>query len=133
MTKFGLILTIFLGVSQPSSLLARQPGDPLRPGFNLFSPQQDIQLGQEAAKQITEKTQPVQNQFLQDYVNRIGQRLAQQPQARDSGFQFHFTLLNDPQVNAFALPGGPMFIYTGLLKIVDNEGELAVTRCSGLN
>jgi predicted Zn-dependent protease len=104
---------------------ARNPGEPLRPGFNLFSPQQDIQLGQEAAKQVTEKSQVVQNSFLQEYVNRIGQRLAQQREAQAGGFRFQFTLLNDAQVNAFALPGGPMFIYTGLLKTVDNEGELA--------
>jgi beta-barrel assembly-enhancing protease len=104
---------------------ARKPGEPIRPGFNLFSPQQDVQLGQEAAKQVTQKSQPVQNQFLQDYVNRVGQRLAQQAESRSSGFQFQFTVLNDAQVNAFALPGGPMFIYTGLLKLVGTEGELA--------
>lgn len=121
MTKRVLVVTLVIS----TSLLARNPGDPLRPGFNLFSPQQDVQLGQETAKQVTQKSQPVQNLFLQDYVNRMGQRLAQQPEARASGFQFQFTVLNDPQVNAFALPGGPMFIYTGLLKTVDNEGELA--------
>lgn len=58
-------------------------------------------------------------------MNRVGQRLAQQSEARASRFQFQFTALNDPQVNAFALPGGQMFIYTGLLKIVGTEGELA--------
>ncbi|MCU1263357.1 MAG: peptidase Ste24p [Bryobacterales bacterium] len=125
MIKRCLLTTLMISGSLPSLVGARNPGEPLRPGFNLFSPQQDIQLGQEAAKQVTQKSQPVQNQFLQNYVNRIGQRLAQQPEARASGFQFQFTVLNDPQVNAFALPGGPMFIYTGLLKTVDNEGELA--------
>jgi predicted Zn-dependent protease len=126
MIKSCLIAIIVISATSPASLFAeRQPGEPLRPGFNLFSQQQDVQLGQEAAKQVTEKSRPVQNQFLQNYVNRVGQRLAQQPEALDSGFQFHFTALNDPQVNAFALPGGPMFIYTGLLKTVDNEGELA--------
>jgi beta-barrel assembly-enhancing protease len=125
MTKCLLVAIMVISTSPPHLLAARNPGDPLRPGFNLFSPQQDIQLGQEAAKQVTQKSQPVQNQFLQDYVNRLGQRFAQQPEARASGFPFQFTVLNDPQVNAFALPGGPMFIYTGLLKTVDNEGELA--------
>src|SRR5262249_6379170 len=65
------------------------------------------------------------NPFLQSYIDKIGQRLAGSPEARNSGFSFSFTVLNDPQVNAFALPGGPMFIYTGLLKTVDNEGQLA--------
>jgi predicted Zn-dependent protease len=123
--KSLLLTTVLIFASLPPASAARNPGEPLRPGFNLFSQQQDVQLGQEAAKQVTEKSQPVKNQFLQDYVNRVGQRLAQQPEARDSGFQFQFTVLNDPQVNAFALPGGPMFIYTGLLRIVSTEGELA--------
>jgi Zn-dependent protease with chaperone function len=104
---------------------ARRPGDPFRPGFNLFSQQQDVQLGQEAAKQVLEKTHPVQNRIVQDYVNRVGQRLSEQPEAHASGFPFQFTALNDPQVNAFALPGGSMFIYSGLLKLADTEGELA--------
>jgi predicted Zn-dependent protease len=115
--KSLLLTTVLIFASLPPASAARNPGEPLRPGFNLFSQQQDVQLGQEAAKQVTEKSQPVKNQFLQDY--------AQQPEARDSGFQFQFTVLNDPQVNAFALPGGPMFIYTGLLRIVSTEGELA--------
>ena len=119
------IAALFLSVSHFTLLLARQPGEPLRPGFNLFSQQQDIQLGQEAAKQVLQKSQPVDDRVLQDYVNRVGQRLAQTQEARASGFTFQFTALNNPQVNAFALPGGPMFIYTGLLKTVDNEGELA--------
>jgi predicted Zn-dependent protease len=106
---------------------ARRPGDSFRPGFNLFSQQQDIQLGQEAAKQVLEKAHPIQNRIVQDYVNRVGQRLGEQPEARASGFPFQFTALNDPQVNAFALPGGSMFIYSGLLRIVDTEGELAVS------
>src|ERR1043166_514460 len=47
------------------------------------------------------------------------------PEARQSGFDFTFTVLNVDEINAFALPGGPMFIYTRLLKAVDNEAQLA--------
>jgi len=116
----------FLGVAScPTLIAARTPGAPLRPGFNTFGREQDIQLGQEAAQQVRQKSQVVQNPALQDYVNRIGHRLADTPQARQSEFSFTFTVINDPSVNAFALPGGPMFIHTGLLKDVDNEAELA--------
>jgi len=104
---------------------ARQPGDPLKPGWNLFSKQDDIQIGQENAKQVLDKYEVVKDQFVQDYVQRLGNRLASTPEARASGFKFTFTVLNVDQVNAFALPGGPMFIYTGLLKATDNEAQLA--------
>jgi hypothetical protein len=104
---------------------ARKPGDPLKPGFNLFSKQDDIQVGQENAKQVLQQYEVVKNPFLQDYVQKLGQKLAAAPEAKASGFNFTFTVLNVDQVNAFALPGGPMFIYTGLLKTVDNEAQLA--------
>jgi hypothetical protein len=104
---------------------ARRPGDPLKPGFNLFSKQDDVQIGQENSKQVLAQYEVVKNPFLQDYVQKMGQNLAGAPDAKASGFNFTFTVLNQDQVNAFALPGGPMFIYTGLLKATDNEAQLA--------
>lgn len=102
---------------------ARDPGSVPKPGFNLFSKEQDIQLGQEAAAQVRQQYPVVQNQFLQDYIRRVGQRLASQPEA--GNFPYSFTLLNDRSINAFSLPGGPTFVFTGLLANVDNEAQLA--------
>ncbi len=118
---FGIAL---LGLAGMASA-ARRPGDPLRPGFNVFSKTEDISVGQENAKQVLSQYEVVKNQFLQAYVQRLGQKLASTPEAKESGFEFTFTLLNVDQINAFALPGGPMFIFTGLLKAVDNEAQLA--------
>src|SRR5215468_8823161 len=95
------------------------------PGFNLFSKQQDVQLGQEAANQVRQKMHVINDPVLTEYVNRVGKRLGSTPEARDSGFPFTFEVVADPSINAFALPGGPMFINTGLLKAVDSEAELA--------
>src|SRR4051794_30275565 len=118
------IWSIALGLTG-GAWAARKPGDPLKPGFNLFSKADDIQVGQENSKQVLSQYDVVKNQFLQDYVQRLGQKLAAAPEAKQSGFQFTFTVLNVDEINAFALPGGPMFIYTGLLKVVDNEAQLA--------
>jgi len=104
---------------------ARNPGDPLKPGFNLFSKQQDIQIGQQAARQVHLQYGEVHDAALQEYIRRVGERLAATPEARQSGFLFNFTLLNVQQVNAFALPGGPMFIFTGLFRATENEAQLA--------
>ena len=103
----------------------RKPGAPLTPGFNLFSKQQDLQLGQQAASQVRDQYQVVQNQELQEYLKRIGEKLASTQEAKQSGFPFTFTLLNSDEVNAFALPGGPAFVFTGLIKTAENEGEMA--------
>ena len=108
-----------------AAIAARQPGEPFKAGFNFFSKEQDVQLGKATAQQVSQQYQAVEDPFMQSYVRRIGERLAAAPQARQSGFPFTFTVLNVGEVNAFALPGGPMFIYTGLLKTVDNEAQLA--------
>jgi len=103
---------------------ARHPGDPIKPGLNLYSKFTDIQVGQAAALQVRQQYRVVNDGFLQEYIKRCGDRLAATPEARQSGFSFSFTMLNVPQVNAFALPGGPMFIFTGLLNSTENEAQL---------
>ena len=95
----------------------------LKPGFNLFTLDQDVQMGQQSAAEVR-KTQPVvDNSELTGYVTRIAVRLGKSPRA--GKFQFQFAVLNDKSINAFALPGGPVFVHTGLLAAVDNESQLA--------
>src|SRR5208283_995619 len=72
-----------------------------------------------------EQFQQAQSPELQAYVRKIGERLAKTPTASSSGFPFSFTLLNYKEINAFALPGGPTFVFTGLIKASDSEAELA--------
>ena len=112
-------------ISLLTTTLWAQGPSRFHPGFNLFSKQQDVQLGQEAASQVRQKMHVINDPVLTDYVNRVGKRLASSQEARDSGFPFTFEVVADPSINAFALPGGPMFINTGLLKAVDSEAELA--------
>ena len=96
-----------------------------RPGFNLFSKEQDVQVGQENAAQVRKQMTVIKDPVLTDYVNRVGKRLVSAQEAQESGFPFTFEVVADPSINAFALPGGPMFINTGLLRAVDNEAQLA--------
>jgi hypothetical protein len=118
-------LTIVMAIALTAPALARRPGDEIKPGFNLFSKQHDIQLGLQAAAQVSKQYQVVPNQELQDYIRRVGERLAAQKEPRESGFRFTYTLVNDKSVNAFALPGGPTFVHTGLILAADNEAQVA--------
>ena len=123
MTRFKRsVLAILLATS---SLALAQGPTRFHPGFNMFSKQQDVQLGQESAAEVRKKMTVINDPFLTAYVNKIGKRLASSQEAQESGFPFTFEVVADPSINAFALPGGPMFINTGLLKAVDNEAELA--------
>jgi beta-barrel assembly-enhancing protease len=108
-----------------TTLVLAQGPTKLRPGFNVFSKDQDVQLGKESADQVRKQMTVINDPFLTGYVNRVGKRLANSQEARDSGYPFTFEVVADPTINAFALPGGPMFINTGLLKAVDNEAQLA--------
>ena len=96
----------------------------LKPGFNLFSSQQDIEVGREAAAEVARQQPIVHNSELNNYLTGLVQRLARSPH---SGTEFPFSVqaISDKNVNAFALPGGPLFVYTGLISLADNEGQLA--------
>ena len=89
----------------------------------LMSEQQEIQLGSEAAKEISKEYAPYRLQSLQDYVNQIGQRLA--AQSHRPGLKYTFTVVDSPEVNAFALPGGHIYITRGILAYLGSEAELA--------
>jgi predicted Zn-dependent protease len=95
----------------------------LKPGFNMFSKQQDIELGKEAAAQVERQMQIVRDPQIVSYIQQIGRSLASQPQAGD--FPYSFEVVNDPSINAFALPGGPTFVNTGLIRAADNEAQIA--------
>jgi predicted Zn-dependent protease len=96
-----------------------------KPGFNLYSKQQDVELGQAAAQEVSRKYQPVPDAQLSAYLGSIGKRLTAVPEADAGDYRYSFTLVQDKTVNAFALPGGPMFVHTGLILDADNEAQLA--------
>jgi predicted Zn-dependent protease len=95
----------------------------LRPGFNLFSPQQDVQLGQEAKAQVEKQQQILHDDRVTGYLTQLGQRLAQSPRA--GTFPFSFEVVKDKNINAFALPGGPVFVNTATFAAAQNEAQLA--------
>lgn len=88
-----------------------------------LSRDQEIQIGKQAAAQVERESEIIHNAEVEAWLNQIGQRLAKTPQARD--YPYYFKLVNDDSINAFALPGGPMYVNTGLIKAADNEAEVA--------
>ncbi len=84
---------------------------------------QELQIGKEAASAVEREMEVVQNPEIERWLNQIGQRLAKAPEA--NAYPYYFKLVNEPSINAFALPGGPMYVHTGLLRAADTEGEVA--------
>lgn len=95
------------------------------PSFTAFMPpEQEIQVGRsEHPKVLQEFGGEYHDQAVRDYVDRIGQRLAAASEM--PGLGFTFTVLNSDIVNAFALPGGFVYVTTGLLALAGSEAELA--------
>ncbi|HKR66081.1 MAG TPA: M48 family metallopeptidase [Thermoanaerobaculia bacterium] len=92
-------------------------------GWNLFSPQQDVEIGQQSAVEAERQLPILNDNNVQSYVDRIGQRLA--ANAGGPQFQYRFRVVNASDINAFALPGGFIYINRGILENARNEGEVA--------
>jgi predicted Zn-dependent protease len=93
-------------------------------GFNMFSAQEEVQAGQQSAAQVA-KQLPVlpDSDPVAIYVQRLGQQLAAHAPGEKWPYTFH--VVNQKEINAFALPGGPVFVNLGTLQAADNEAELA--------
>lgn len=91
--------------------------------LSLMSEAEEIATGQQAHREILAKNPAYQDARVQAYVNRIGQLIASQ--SHRNNLRFTFTVLDDPTVNAFALPGGYIYITTGLMAYLNSEAELA--------
>jgi len=95
----------------------------VKPGFNLFTPDQDVQVGRQSAAEVERQIPMLSDAAATAYVQRVGRRLA--GNAAGPGFTYRFRIANLSDVNAFALPGGYVYVHRGLLERVRNEGELA--------
>ena len=87
------------------------------------SEEDEIELGKESHRQILQKYAVYNDPELQEYVRGIGEKLA--ANSRRSDLQYHFTVLDSKEVNAFALPGGYIYITRGLMAYLKSEAELA--------
>jgi Zn-dependent protease with chaperone function len=98
------------------------PPDP-RPGFNLFSVQQDIELGRQASAQAERELPVMRDASLERYLNEVTQRLVRvSPGAK---FPYRVRAVDSSDINAFTFPGGFIYVNRGLLAATRNESELA--------
>jgi predicted Zn-dependent protease len=97
----------------------------VQPGFNQYSPDQDIELGREAVKEVNKQMDVLPDSSeISRYVQRIGQQLAAQAPG-DVKWPFSFHVVNQKEINAFALPGGPIYVNSGTINAADDEAQLA--------
>jgi hypothetical protein len=125
----GVIATIAMAISaclpgaatlwaQKSNRTQLKPGNPL-----LISPKDDIELGKEAVKDVEKDLSLLNNTRVDAYVNALGTRLASV--APGEKYPYHFKVVDDKAINAFALPGGPIYVNRGVFDSADTEAQLA--------
>ncbi|HSN80252.1 MAG TPA: M48 family metalloprotease [Rhodoferax sp.] len=90
---------------------------------SVMTEQMELTEGAKAHQQVLQEYGVVRDARLQTYVNNLGQRLARQSHREQ--LQWHFTVLDSPEINAFALPGGYVYVTRGIMAYLQNEAELA--------
>lgn len=120
----GTLLALL--VLSPVLLLAVE-GLNFRPGFNLFSPAQDVEVGQQASREADKQLPLVRDAQVTAYVSSLGKRLARiaPNQSGETKYAWTFNVVNSPEINAFALPGGFIYVNRGAIAAAQNEAQIA--------
>jgi len=128
-SSVSLVLAVSLSVPLSASSKDDKGKDPDAIGdrnvsgkVNFYSLEKEIALGKQLAQQVERQSKVVNDPVVSEYVNRIGQNLVRNSDAK---VPFTIKVIEDPAVNAFALPGGFFFVQTGLILKADTEAELA--------
>jgi predicted Zn-dependent protease len=93
------------------------------PAMAIISVQQEIEMGRQAQQEVRKQVPQVSDATVRNYVAGLGRRLA----ARAGGpkYPYSFTVANHREINAFALPGGPVWVHRGTIAAAANEAQLA--------
>jgi len=125
----SMSVVLMLIIGSPLAATAISWGDLIRSSIQFgqaagMSEKQEIRLGQSINDQITNTRYKLYgNQALDEYVNQVGQRIA--AHSDKPNIPYHYQVVEDKSINAFATMGGFVYVHTGLLKAMDNEAQLA--------
>jgi beta-barrel assembly-enhancing protease len=123
-TSFAVVFVMLLTVGCGSG----GAGD-----FNLISIEEEWQLGQQLSQDIARQVRLNNDPAVNEYVRGMGQRIVANSPAPFNQLPWQFHVVNDPAINAFAIPGGHVYVNTGLIANADNASELAGVMAHEIN
>ncbi len=91
-------------------------------GVNIYSMEKEIAMGKQLAQEVEKAARIIDDPVVSEYVNRLGQNIVKNSDAKTP---FTIKVIDSEEINAFALPGGYFFVYTGLIRLAQTEAELA--------
>jgi beta-barrel assembly-enhancing protease len=123
-------LLVVLALTSPNAFCGSDPKkDPeqigtrdVGKGVNFYSLDKEMAIGKQLANDVERQAKIITDPTVSEYVNRLGQNLVRNSDAK---VPFTIKVIDGEEVNAFALPGGYFFVYSGLILKADNEAELA--------
>jgi len=117
-------LTVFAVMCMPISVWSQTK---ISYHSNKYKPSDDVKAGRQAAQEVEQQMPILNDPEATAYVSRVGQRLvnAIPEEFQHPEFQYYFKIVNASDINAFALPGGPMYVNRGMIEAAHNEGEMA--------
>ena len=119
LSKIALSLVLVMALVTPASADRTN----LKPGWNIFSPEQDVEMGRQVAAEAERELPVLNNRQATSYIDALGKRLASR--APGERYPYQFKIVNDKGINAFALPGGFIYINRGTIEAAQNEAQLA--------
>lgn len=123
-TRFIAIMALWAFAATPLTAIAQTRVSMPK---NKYKIEEDVDLGRKTAVQVEQQFPILDDQLASDYVERVGARLVANipSQFRIPAFDYGFKVVNASDINAFALPGGPMYVNRGMIQAARNEGEMA--------
>ena len=117
-------IVLFAFCAMPSSLIAQTQ---IKYHSNKYKVEDDVKLGRQAAAEVEQQLPLLRDAEVQSYVERVGRRLVASipSQYQQSQFYYTFKVVNARDINAFALPGGPMYVNRGMIEAAQKEGQMA--------
>ena len=114
---------VMVAAASAITLLAQTP---VKLPKNKYTPEQDVKLGREAADEVRRQYPIINDPRIAGYLGGLGDRLvaAAPPEFKQPVYEYSFTPVNLKEINAFALPGGPMFVHRGMIDAAAEEAEV---------
>src|SRR5437899_726889 len=119
------LLAVGLLASVPLAVFGVERALEFKPGFNLLSPAEDVQVGRENAAQVEKQLPILHDPEVDRYLGELGRRLAAYSPNNRSEYVWLFKVVNSRDINAFALPGGYIYVNRGAIEAAQNEAQLA--------
>jgi len=117
-------VTVFAVFAMPVAVFSQTQ---IKYHSNRYKPADDVKVGRQAAAEVEQQLPILRDPDATSYISRVGQRLVSSipSEFQHPEFQYYFKIVNARDINAFALPGGPMYVNRGMIEAAHNEGEMA--------